>query len=135
MMLLILLPACTALLPPPRQPPVNALRRTVVGGLAAALVPRPALAADTITFDVLLKNLKDSTSTVERVEFLDATGNTAFAIIGGARLDVTGIPPDLPFQNLGPLKLAAICRDLGVRAPVTHEARHARSTARMYSME
>ena len=115
-----------------RQPPQTSRRQALqlaVSPLQLAavspllsLLPSQAGAADQITFEALLKTLVDSPRDVERVEFLDAKGDTAYAMVKGARLDITGIPPDTPLQNLGPLKLAAVCRDTGVRAPCP--ARH-----------
>tara|TARA_B110001452_G_C15203469_1_gene417552 strand:+ start:395 stop:670 length:276 start_codon:yes stop_codon:yes gene_type:complete len=51
---------------------------------------------------------------VEKVEFSSTSGDAGVALIGGQRLEILGIPAENPNSTVGPLKLAARCRDASV---------------------
>lgn len=72
----------------------------------------------TIDYSELVTQLKgcraSGVCSVERVDFLSASGDSAVAYIRGAERVVLNLPVDDPTNDSSPLRLVAQCRDAGV---------------------
>lgn len=90
--------------------------------LPAAIEPEPAASQSTVPQEIgykeLVKQLNVCQETgvcaVQRVEFLNSSGEQAVAYIGGTEYKVLDIPLDNPNNDSSPLKLAAKLRDANV---------------------
>lgn len=110
--------ACRGEEPAAAALPVASLEDAAAAPAPVPPAPPPAPPPPTtITYDALSQRLADCQSgacTVEKVEFSSTSGDAGVAIIGGQRLEILGIPAENPNSTVGPLKLAAKCRDAGV---------------------
>jgi len=119
-------PAAEASAPPAAPAPQPAAEASAPPAapapLPAAIEPEPAASQSTVPQEIgykeLVKQLNVCQETgvcaVQRVEFLNSSGEQAVAYIGGTEYKVLDIPLDNPNNDSSPLKLAAKLRDANV---------------------